>query len=318
MRVVFLGTPEFAVPSLQMLIDSGHEVVGVVTQPDRPSGRGHRLQAPPVKVCAVERGIPVYQPPKIRLDENRPLFQEMAVDFVVVVAYGQILPGWLLQSARVAAVNVHGSILPKYRGAAPIAWTILNGDTISGVTTMLMVEKLDAGPILLKSEASVGENMSAGDLAIQLAPMGAALLAKTLDQLKDGTIQPVPQDESQVTWAPRITKEMAPILWHRSAREVHNQIRGLNPWPAAYTDWNEQRLHIWRSALTEAQGEADAKPGTYLGLMEKGILIQCGGQTVLEVLEVQTQGKKRVTGREFANGARLASGQIIFGSAGSF
>jgi methionyl-tRNA formyltransferase len=309
MRVVFLGTPEFAVPSLQMLIDSGYDVVAVVTQPDRPSGRGHHLQSPPIRVCAEKHGLPVYQPQKIRLEENRRIFQEMAADFIVVVAYGQILPGWMLQSARVAAVNVHGSILPKYRGAAPVPWTILNGDCNSGVATMLMVERLDAGPLLLSREVSV---------AALLAPMGAALLSETLERLEDGTIQAVPQDESQVTWAPRITKEMAVISWERSAREVHNQVRGLNPWPAACTECDSRRLHIWRSALTGTLGAAETKPGTFLGLTENGILIRCGGQTVIEILEVQTQGKKRISGRAFANGARLKSYQTIFGSVGSF
>jgi|WetSurMetagenome_2_1015567.scaffolds.fasta_scaffold09260_6 methionyl-tRNA formyltransferase len=318
MRVVFLGTPEFAVPSLQILIDSGHQVVAVVTQPDRPSGRGHHLQAPPIKVCAENHGLPIYQPEKIRLEENREIFGEMAADFIVVVAYGQILPGWLLQSARVAAVNVHGSILPKYRGAAPVVWTILNGDCSSGVTTMLMVEKLDAGPILLSREVSVNQDITSGELACQLASLGAALLAETLDRLKGGSIQPLTQDERQVTWAPRITKEMAQISWERSAREVHNQIRGLNPWPTAYTERHSQRLHIWRSGLTETAGGADTKPGTFLGFTETGMLIQCGGSTVLEVLEVQTQGKKRISGRAFANGARLSALQAVFGPAGSF
>lgn len=317
MRVVFLGTPEFAVPSLQMIINNGHEVVAVVTQPDRPAGRGHRLQSPPVKVCAEKQGLLVYQPPKIRLEENRQLFEPLAADFIVVVAYGQILPAWLLQSARVAAVNVHGSILPKYRGAAPIAWTILNGDYSSGVTTMSMVEKLDAGPILLSREAPVGENMTAGELASQLATMGAVLLAETLERLEGGTIQPMPQDESRVTWAPRITKEMAPISWHKDAREVHNQIRGLNPWPTACTEWRSQLLHIWRSAVTDTLGETTTKPGTFLGLTESGILIQCGGSTVIEILEMQLQGKKRISGRAFASGARLISHRAVFGPIGS-
>ncbi len=314
MRVVFMGTPDFAVPSLQKLIDCGHEIMAVVTQPDRPRGRGHHLQEPPVKILAQKHSLRVYQPVKIRLDENRPLFQTLAPDFVVVVAYGQILPGWLLQSARIAAVNVHGSILPKYRGAAPIAWTILNGDRISGVTTMIMVEQLDAGPLLLSRELPVGENMTSGELADQLALLGAELLTDTLVGLENGTINPIPQDESGVTWAPRITKEMAVVSWGKSAPEVHNQIRGLNPWPGAVTAWQSQRILIWRSSLTAMMGDAESAPGTFLGTTENGILVQCGGSSVIEVLEIQTQGKRRISGRAFANGARLSSHHTVFGS----
>jgi methionyl-tRNA formyltransferase len=307
MRVVFLGTPEFAVPSLRALIESELEVAAVFTQPDRPSGRGQHLQPSPVKRCAVERGITVYQPEKIRTEDNRSILEALAPDFIAVVAYGQILPNWLLRVPRIAPVNVHGSLLPKYRGAAPVAWAIYNGETATGVTTMIIEQKLDSGPILLQKQVPIPETTTSGELAAELSRAGARLLVPTLRGLADGSLEPVVQDESLVTWAPRIAKEMASISWERPAREIHNHVRAFNPWPLAYTHFSGARLQIVRTLPAELGGAAP--PGTILTYAGDAIVVQCGQGTALELLEVKPENRSRMTGREFANGSHLQSGQ---------
>lgn len=316
MRVLFLGTPEFAVPSLQKLIESRYEVCAVVTQPDRPSGRGRRVQAPPVKVRAGKAGIPVLQPVKVRDSANRDILASYEPDFLVVVAYGQILPRWLLELPRTAPVNVHGSLLPKYRGAAPVAWAILNGDRSTGVTTMLMDEHLDTGAMLLKKEVPIGETATAGELADVLAREGSELLLPTLDGLADGSLQPAPQDESAATLAPRLTKEMSPIDWSRNARDLHNQVRGLNPWPLASTLFQGRRLQLFRTLPEDGWDPAagSAAEGGFLGFAGEAMRVRCGDASVLKVLEVQLEGKARVSGRAFANGARLRPGERPFSS----
>jgi methionyl-tRNA formyltransferase len=312
MRVVFIGTPEFAVPPLQSLIDQSYEVCGVFTQPDRPSGRGQRLQPSPVKLLAQAKNIAVFQPEKIRSDENRPILDSLKPDFIIVAAYGQILPGWLLQAARIAAVNIHGSLLPKYRGAAPISWSILNGDAITGITTMLMHEKLDAGPILLQRELQISPTITAGELTTELSNLGAKLLIETLEGMKNRVIKPISQDESLVTWAPRISKEAAQVAWYKTALEIHNLIRAMNPWPGAHTLFRNNRLIIWRS-LPETQADSQNSPGTFLGISGSGMRVQCGEGSVLHLLELQAPSKSRVNGREFANGMRLQPGDSLFG-----
>jgi methionyl-tRNA formyltransferase len=312
MRVVFIGTPEFAVPQLQSLLDHRYEVSAVFTQPDRPAGRGRKLQASPVKLFAQSRNIPVFQPEKIRTEENHPIFESLAPDFIVVAAYGQILPVWLLQAARIATINIHGSLLPRYRGAAPIAWSILNGDSVTGVTTMLMEEKLDSGPILLQKEVQIPLTITAGELTAEMSLAGADLMIETLVGLENGAISPVIQDESLVSWAPRISREAAQISWGKSALTIHNQIRAMNPWPGANANFRDERLLIWRSS-PETLSVGSNAPGTFLGVLDAGIRIQCGENTVLDLLELQSPAKSRVTGREFANGMRLHSGDRIFG-----
>jgi methionyl-tRNA formyltransferase len=312
MRVVFLGTPTFAVPAFRMLLKHAYEICGVFTQPDRPSGRGQKLQSGPVKTLALEQGIPVFQPARIRNEENRAIFKELRPDFIVVVAYGQILPGWLLRSASIAPINIHGSLLPRYRGAAPIAWAIINGEKRTGVTTMLMEEELDSGPILMQQEVSIPMDKTAGELTDELSMVGAELLIKTLEAMQSGTVTPIGQDAGGVCWAPIIKKEMARISWQKRAEEVHNQIRGMNPWPVAGANFRNTPLRIWRSALLARSGDTAKMPGTLLGHTEKGILIQCGEGTILEVLEVQMPAKAKVTGREFANGARVHAGELVF------
>jgi methionyl-tRNA formyltransferase len=317
MRVVFMGTPEFAVPSLKTLLAGGCDVCAVVTQPDRPAGRGRRVQSSPVKLLAEAGGVPVYQPEKVRDPRHHEFFESCMSDFLVVVAFGQILPAWLLELPKVAAVNVHASLLPRYRGAAPINWAIMNGETTSGVTTMLMEERLDSGPILLQKVLPIPPEMTAGQLAERLAREGADLLMPTLEALRDGTLHGTIQDESRASYAPRITKEMAPVAWKQAAVQVHNLIRALNPWPLAHTEFRGQKLQLFSSRADTGAARSDGKPGCYLGSTREGMRIQCGDGAVLELLEVQLAGKGRVSGRDFANGARLKPGDILFPSADS-
>ncbi len=312
MRVIFLGTPEFAVPSLQALLHSPYQVCAVFTQPDRPAGRGQRPVAPVIKTVAMEAGIPVFQPEKIRHEENLPLLEKFAPDFIVVVAYGQILPRWILQAPGIGCVNIHGSLLPRYRGAAPIAWAILNGDERTGITTMLMDEHLDTGPMLLRSEVGIALTMTAGELAGRLALMGAELLIPTLDGLRDGTLLPTPQDDRLATMAPRITKEMSPIRWDDFAQVIHNRIRGLNPWPLATCEFRGGKLQIIKSSPPGAVEVQNRPPGMILKVTEHGIRVACGEGSVLEILELQPAGKKRMSAREYANGARIQPGECLF------
>jgi len=314
MRVVFLGTPDFAVPSLRALIDSGNQVVAVFTQPDRPSGRGNKPHPSAIKLLALSERIPVYQPEKVRGEEHCSLFEQLRPDFIVVVAYGQILPGWLLGAARIAPVNVHASLLPKYRGAAPIVWALLNGESVTGVTTMLMDEHLDTGPLLLRREMPITEFTTAGELATQLSHAGAEMLIPTLNGLRDGTLKPIAQDDAQASWAPRITKEQARISWEGSAERIHNMVRAFNPWPLAFTDYQGRRLQIQSSRTVKDAGSQARRPGTFLGKTETGMLVQCGKDTVLELLEVQIQSRRPTSGREFANGARLLADTPLFHS----
>lgn len=313
MRVVFLGTPDFAVPSLRKLLKSGYEVCAVFSQPDKPSGRGHKLQPPPVKLIAVNAGVPIHQPEKIRTPDNQQLFESLRPDFIVVVAYGQILPAWLLQAASIASVNVHASLLPAYRGAAPIPWAILNGETRSGVTTMIMEETLDTGPILLQSEIPISPSMTQGELSTILAEEGANLLIPTLNGLSAGTLRGMPQDHSLATWAPRIQKDMALIAWNQEAVVIHNKVRAFNPWPVAFTAFGDLKVQLLRTALAERSPEAEREaPGTFLGCTRTGILVRCGSGTCLEILELQPNSRKRMSGRDFAAGNRFSTNLQLF------
>lgn len=311
MRVVFLGTPTFAVPALQSLIDHSHEICAVFTQPDRPTGRGHKLKSSPVKDLSIEQGIRVFQPEKIGSSENRAIFEELQPDFIVVVAYGQILPGWLLEAARFEAINIHASLLPFYRGAAPIPWAILSGEVVTGVTTMIMEEELDSGPILLQKAIPIPIDQTAGELAETLSRVGANLLIETLDGLRKNTLNASPQDADKISWAPRMTKEMALISWGKRALDVHNQIRAMNPWPVAYTVFRGERLQLLRSMPEEGDSRLTSAPGSFLGLSRNGLRVQCGEGTVIELLELKMPGRSRVTGREFASGARLNLGESL-------
>jgi methionyl-tRNA formyltransferase len=311
MRVIFLGTPTFALPALQSLIDHRYEICAVFTQPDRPSGRGHKLKASAVKSLAETLGIPVFQPEKINYQQNRSVFEKLQPDFIVVVAYGQILPAWLLECSRFGAINIHASLLPRYRGAAPIPWAILNGEVITGATTMIMEEALDSGPILLQKAIPIPITKTAGELSEVLSKVGAGLLVQTLDGMQKNALSPMQQDSSQISWAPRITKEMAKISWEKRALDVHNQIRAMNPWPVAHTFFGDERLQILRSLPEEGISGFAKTPGVFLGLSRNGLRVQCGEGTVLELLEMQMPGRSRVSGREFASGTRLSLGESL-------
>ena len=313
MRVVFLGTPEFAVPSLRTLIENSCEIVAVYTQPDRPSGRGQRLRPSPVKVAALEAGLHVYQPERIRGEEHRAAIEGLQADFLVVAAYGQILPGWLLRAVRVAPVNVHGSLLPRYRGAAPVAWAILSGDRVTGVTTMWMDEHMDTGGMLLRSEYAIPEAATAGEVSEALSHLGAALVLPTLEGLRAGTLLPEPQDNSRATLAPKITKEMGRVSWNRRAGEIHNLVRALSPWPLAHTVFRGKPLQLLRSLPTAPVGPGDVQAATFLGIEGDALRVACAEGTALSLIEVRLADRASVSGREFASGARLRAGDRLFG-----
>ena len=304
MRVVFMGTPEFAVPSLKALLDAGYGVVGVFTQPDRPVGRGHKLAACPVKKLAVERGVPVYQFERLRNEEGLACLRALAPDIVVTAAFGQILSQALLDVPKMGTVNVHASLLPAYRGAAPINWCILNGETRTGVTTMLTDAGVDTGDILLRRETDIGEVETAAELSARLSQLGAELLIETLKGYIAGEIAPTPQDERLASRQPMLKKEMGLIDWTRSAKEIACQARGLDPWPSAYTDYAGGTLKIYRARPAVGEGE----PGTVLRSSAKeGLFVACG-EGALEVLEMQAPGGKRMSARAYLAGKKIEPG----------
>lgn len=297
MRIVFMGTPDFAVPSLQKLIGSKHEICAVFTQPDKPKGRGYVLTPPPVKELALKHGLPVHQPASLKTEEAYSLISTYKPDMIIVVAYGKILPESLLQLPAYGCVNVHGSLLPKYRGAAPIQWAVINGEPESGVTTMRMAKGLDTGDILLMERTPIAENETAGELFDRLALMGADLLLKTVAGLEAGCITPVPQTGDSC-YAAQLSKEDSEIDWFRPAREIHNQIRGLNPWPIASTKWHGKKLKVYRSVLLHSSSMA--KPGTAVD--DNGLVVACGDHQALKLLEVQFEGGKRMQATDFLRG----------------
>jgi len=310
MRILFLGTPDFAAVSLRALLDNGYDVCGVFTQPDRPSGRGQRLQAPPVKTLAVSRGVQIFQPEKLRVEENRAIVENLNPDIIVTVAYGQLVPAWMLRLSRFFPVNIHTSLLPRWRGAAPVARAILTGDASSGVTTMVMDESLDAGGILLREEVPISLETTTGELTETLAEVGARLLIKTLEGLQSGRLAPTPQDETLVTWAQKITKAESAVSWDQPAMDIHNRIRALNPWPGTVVDFQGEKICLWRSLPTD--GAENVPPGTLLGVFGNALRVACGGASAVDILEIQRPGKKRTNGREFASGARLKTGDLFY------
>jgi methionyl-tRNA formyltransferase len=298
--LIFLGTPAFAVPTLEKIIEAGHTVLMVISQPDRPKGRSQMLAASPVKEAALRHGLPVYQPERIRRPEAVARLAELRTDAMVVVGYGQIIPQSIIDQPRYGIINVHGSLLPKYRGAAPIQWAIVNGETVTGVTTMRIDAGLDTGDMLLRAETPIGSAETAIDLGNRLAVMGADLLIATLARLE--TIVCEKQDGLQATYAPILKKEDGLIDWRSPAQAIHNRVRGLLPWPGAYTRFRGQTLHIWKT-----QDRFPAMPGSAgkLAHAAKSLRVVCGDGCSLEVLELQLEGKKRMSGEAFANGQRL-------------
>jgi len=306
MRLVFLGTPAFAVPTLERLAEAGHEVLAVVTQPDRPRGRGQRDAPPPVKVAAARLGLTVYQPERVRRPEAVEYLRGLAPDAMVVVGYGQIIPQVVIDIAPLGILNVHASLLPKYRGAGPIQWAIIHGETSTGVTIMRIDAGLDTGDILLKAETEIGPDENAMELGQRLSNMGAPLLTEALDGLAAGRIVPQKQDSSQATYAPLLKKEDGRIDWSRPAEAIHNRVRGLQPWPGAYTGFRGQTLHIWRTRVVP--GLPGSEAGVVAGV--KPLVVGAGGGAV-ELLEVQVEGRKRMAAADFVNGQRLVENERL-------
>ena len=318
MRIIFMGTPESAVPTLRRCVEEGHEVLGVWTQPDRPAGRGNRLKAPPVKEYALSAGLAVHQPSKIRTEEALALFAGREFDAAVVVAYGRILPPAFLRAPRRGCVNVHFSLLPKYRGAAPVNWAIVRGERETGVTTMLMDEGLDTGPVLLQRPADIGEGETAPHLLERLSHVGAELLVETLSRF-DG-LDPRPQRGEDATLAPILRREDGLIDWSLDAAQVALRVRGLQPWPNAFTTHAGRRLIVWRAeargreaGLGDAapQDDAPAAAGTIVAVRGDELIVSCGAQTTLRISEVQPEGKQRMGARDFINGSRVQAGEKL-------
>ncbi|HXG30767.1 MAG TPA: methionyl-tRNA formyltransferase [Thermodesulfobacteriota bacterium] len=306
MRIVFMGTPEFAVPSLRALIDSEDEVVAVVCQPDKPKGRGLEVVSPPTKVLAEKHGIPVLQPQRIKTEEFFNELKELNPDLICVVAYGKILPKNILDLPTHGCINVHASILPKYRGAAPINWAIIRGERITGITTMRMDEGMDTGDILLKREVPIDDEDTGETLSQKLSLIGAEILIETIRLLKEGKLIPVPQDHSQATYAPMLKKEDGKIDWRKTAEEIRNLIRGTLPWPGAYTTLEGKLLKVYKARVSEGDG----RPGEIIK-SGSGILRVATGKDALDLLEVQIEGGKRLKAEEFLRGRRIKEGTLL-------
>lgn len=309
MRIVFMGTPDFAVPSLRVLVEAGHEVCGVFTQPDKPKNRGMKLQQPPVKEYALSAGLTVFQPVKMRDGEALSILQDLKPDLIAVAAYGKILPTDILALPRLGCVNVHSSLLPRYRGAAPINWAILNGEDETGVTIQYMAEGVDTGDILAQAATAIGIDENAAQLYSRLAQMGAELLLNTVKSLEEGTASAVPQDDTLSSHAPMLSRELSPMDWRKTARQLHDQARGLYPWPAATAVLDGVRCKILRTALV---GETTGKAaGTVLQADKRGLRVACGDGGVLEILELQPDGKKAMAAAAFLMGHPIQAGTVL-------
>jgi methionyl-tRNA formyltransferase len=311
MNIVFCGTPAFAVPALRALLQAADFSVRlVVCQPDRPSGRGMELTAPPTKRLALERGIPVAQPERIKNnDEFRELLEDAQPEAIAVVAYGRILPPWMLALPPLGNINLHASLLPKYRGAAPVQWAIANGESVTGNTTMRLDEGLDTGDILLRQELAISDDDTSATLLARLAEAGAPLLVETLRRLQAGTITPTPQDHRAATPAPPLKKEDGQVDFRRTASEIANRLRGFTPWPGAYTAFRGKTLNLWQLRPATAPGEPLA-PGELRSATAQ-LFVGCGGATALEIVELQPQGKRRLSARDFLNGYRPQPGERL-------
>lgn len=314
MRTVFMGTPDFALPTLRALINSRHSVAAVFTQPDRPKGRGKQIVSPPVKDMALAAGIPVHQPVSIKESTVVKEIKQMAPDAVVVVAYGQILPKTILELPEYGCINVHASLLPKYRGAAPIHWAVMNGEQETGVTTMFMNEGLDTGDIILQSRLAIGPTDTAGIVHDRLASLGADLLLETLDQLERGKAPRVPQDEAMASYAPMLTRDDEVIDWADRGDNIINKVRGLNPWPGAFTYYRGKILKIWQVSLDGGHFEhvQGQQPGTIVAVnLRRGFSVVCGHGKVVLVEKVQLQGKRQMSAPEFLRGYQLGVGEAL-------
>lgn len=299
MKILFMGTPDFAVASLKRLVEDGHDVCGVFTQPDKPKNRGHKLAFSPVKEYALTVGIPVYQPMKLRDGEAQRLVQELAPELIVVAAYGRILPEDILNTPPYGSINVHSSILPKYRGAAPINWAILNGDSVTGVTIMYMAKELDAGDVILCRETAIDPDEDAQMLTMRLAALGADALAEAVERLHDGTAVRTPQDHSAYTYAPMLDRSLSPLDFSKSARQLHDQVRGLIPWPCASMTLDGKNVKVYRTAVG---GETALTAGKIAEAGKQGLAIACGDGRLLRILELQAEGGKRMAAADYLRG----------------
>ena len=299
MRILFMGTPDFAVASLKRLVEEGHELCGVFTQPDKPKNRGHKLTPSPVKEYALSQGLEVYQPLKMRDGEAFSIVERLAPELIVVAAYGKILPEDILNFPKYGSINVHSSLLPKYRGAAPINWAILDGEEVTGVSIMYMAKELDAGDVILQKATAIGEDEDALALTTRLAELGAEALAEAVEGLKNGTASRTPQDGSKQTYASMLSKGMSPIDWSRPARAIDCQVRGLIPWPCASTELAGQRFKVYRTAPGR---KTDKAPGTILAAGKMGIEVACGDGQSLCITELQAEGGKRMAASAYLLG----------------
>ena len=308
MRIVFMGTPESAVPSLRRLIDDGHEIIAVWTQPDKPAGRGKKLHQSQVKEFAIQHSLIIHQPQKIKTPEAKELFASHQAEVAVVVAYGKILPSEFLSAPRHGCVNVHFSLLPKFRGAAPVNWAMVNGEEETGVTTMKIVQELDAGPILLQRVTKIEPDETAPELLSRLAGVGADLISETLGNL--GRIEPKDQLDSEATFAPMLKREDGEIDWSMDAYAVARRVRGFQPWPHAFTELKSQRLIVW-NAVPEWIEQLRFTPGQVIDAVHDRLIVACGEGTALRLLEIQPQDSRRMKARDFLNGTRLQIGEVL-------
>ena len=308
MKIVFMGTPDIAVGCLQKIIDEKHEILAVVTQPDKPVGRGKKMGMPPVKELALKHEIPVYQPVKAREESFVEVIRELNPEVIVVVAFGQILPKSILEIPKLGCINVHVSLLPKYRGAAPINWVIINGEEKTGVTTMYMDEGLDTGDMILKAEFKLDDEITAGKLHDEMVVMGANTLKETLDLIEKGCAPRTKQNHDEFTYAPMMNKTLGNINWNKSAKEIHNLVRGVNPWPSAYTTYNDATMKVWKTKVLN-QG-SDKKPGTVLNVDKEGIKVATK-DNILLIEEIQMPGKKRVQVGEYIKGNSIEADVVL-------
>jgi len=308
MRIVFMGTPDIAVGCLQKIIDEKHEILGVVTQPDKPVGRGKKLGMPPVKELALKYDIPVYQPVKARDEEFVKVLQDLNPDLIVVVAFGQILPKSILDIPKFGCVNVHVSLLPKYRGAAPINWVIINGEEKTGVTTMYMDEGLDTGDMILTSEFNLNDEITAGELHDIMKVEGANVLKETIDLIEKGEAPRIKQNHDEFTYAPMMSKSLGQIDFYKSAKDIHNLVRGVNPWPSAYTTYDNQTMKVWKTKVLNET--SDKEPGTIISVDKEGIKVSTKDNIIL-IKEIQMPGKKRVLVEEYIKGNSIESNKIL-------
>ncbi|RHV00768.1 methionyl-tRNA formyltransferase [Firmicutes bacterium OM07-11] len=308
MRIIFMGTPDFSVGTLEALVEAGHEVCLVVTQPDKPKGRGKEMQYTPVKEAALKHGIEVYQPRRIREAECVEKLRQYNADIMVVIAFGQIIPKEILEMVPYGCVNVHASLLPKYRGAAPIQWSIIDGEVVTGVTTMQMDEGLDTGDMLLKTEVPITAEETGESLHDKLGKAGAALCVETLAKLQEGSIIPEKQGESPTVYAKMLDKKLGNIDWTKSAVEIERLVRGLNSWPSAYTYWNKKVVKIWKASVTDEN--SNEQVGTVVKVEKDGFYVQTGNG-LLKVLELQIPGKKRMDAGAFLRGYTIEPGEVF-------